>query len=160
MGSCSRKQALCGGLTYATGDSIAALITGEFLLSRMLGMMFAGATIYAWEITNYFRWIDSLCKGLGFKYTIIRALLALAYFNPLWIARHIILILIFSGKWALIDLNVLLVATESFLVSIPITLFVNLFIQNVIPLNGRFLSSAVFSGLMAIYYALSEVLFG
>lgn len=156
----SWKQALCGGLIYGTGDTIAELISGEFLISRLLGMVLTGATMYALEIPNYFRWIDRHFHAPDFKTTVIRALLALAYFNPLWIARHIVFILIFSGQWALIDSDILLVAAESFLCSIPITLSANFLIQNGLPLSWRFMASAVFSGLMAVYYALSEVLFG
>ena len=42
------------------------------------------------------------------------------------------------------------------LVALP----VNYLIQNYMPLTWRFFASSVFSGLLAIYFALSEVLFG
>ncbi|MGR8979300.1 MAG: hypothetical protein ACU84H_04300 [Gammaproteobacteria bacterium] len=49
---------------------------------------------------------------------------------------------------------------DSFLYALPVALLINYVIQNAIRLTGRFLASAVFSSGMAVYYALSEVLFG
>lgn len=155
----SWKTALSGGLTYAVGDGIAQLIGGELIFSRLLGVLLIGVTLYALEIPNYFRWIERLCQGPGFANTTAKAILAAAFFNPLWIARHLALIMLFSGQWALIDWGILRIALQSFLTCIPFTLLVNYLIQNKIPLSWRFVGSAAFSGIMAIYYALGEVIF-
>ena len=154
------KDILRGLLIYASGDSIAALIQDEFLFSRLLGMMVIGSTIYALEIPNYFRWIDKVVPAQnGYKSTLKRTALAILYFNPLWIARHLLFIKIFIGNWNGISWNLLYIGLLSFLVNIPISLIANFIIQNKIRLSWRFFASAVFSAMMAIYYALSELLF-
>ncbi len=123
-------------------------------------MLLVGATIYSFEIPNYFAWIDKKTISYqGIKKTIIKTGLAIAYFNPLWIFRHLAFIKLFSGTYSQINSNLLLIAFWSFLVNIPISLIANYMIQNKIRLDWRFMASAVFSGLMAIYYALSETIF-
>lgn len=92
--------------------------------------------------------------------SLLRTGLAILYFNPLWIARHLLFIQIFSGNWGGISFNLLKLGLYSFLVNIPIAFMANYVIQNRISLKWRFLASAVFSSLMAVYYALSKVLFG
>ena len=156
----TRSNILRGAIVYATGDLIAALILHEFSWMRLIGMMIIGATVYAFEIPNYFNWIDRKTKALnGLKLTTYKTLLAILYFNPLWIARHLLFIKLVSGNSHLINWNLLHIAWLSFLVNIPISLIANYIIQNKIKLQWRFLASAIFSGLMAIYYALGEVMF-
>ncbi len=123
-------------------------------------MVLIGATVYAFEIPNYFKWIDQKTKALsGIKLTLTKTALAIAYFNPLWIWRHLVFIKLFSGNLEEINFNLLIIACLSFLVNIPISFVANYLIQNKIKLNWRFLASATFSALMAIYYALSETIF-
>ena len=123
-------------------------------------MILVGATIYAFEIPNYFTWIDKKTKQLsGIKKTLTKTSLAVAYFNPLWIFRHLAFIKLFSGNFNNINFNLLEIAFLSFLVNIPISFLANYIIQNNIKLNWRFISSAIFSAIMAIYYALSETIF-
>ena len=153
-------NALRGLLIYAIGDTIAALILGQFALTRMMGIMLVGATVYAFEIPNYFHWIDTRAPHDGSARTVVmRTGLALAYFNPLWIARHLLFIYFFAGTWAAINWGILRTAGISFAVNIPIALIGNYIIQNKMPYEWRFFSSAVFSALMAIYYAVSAVVF-
>ncbi|MDH5413501.1 MAG: hypothetical protein OEW87_05130 [Flavobacteriaceae bacterium] len=155
-----RNDILKGLLVYGIGDSIAAIILGEFQLSRLLGIVLIGATVYAFEIPNYFNWIESKTSSLsGFKKSFYKTMLALLYFNPLWIFRHLIFIKLFSNDLNFSFKNILIISLYSFLVNIPISIFGNFIIQNKIKLNQRFLASAIFSALMAIYYALSETLF-
>ena len=45
------------------------------------------------------------------------------------------------------------------LIDIPVSLIANYLIQNKVRLDWRFISSALFSALMAVYYALSETIF-
>jgi len=52
------------------------------------------------------------------------------------------------------------IAFLSFAVNIPISFFANFIIQTKTKLHWRFVASATFSALMAIYYALSETIFG
>ena len=122
--------------------------------------MAIAATLYALEIPNYFAWIEKKTKDLKrVKKTLVKTLLAILYFNPLWIARHLLFIKLFSGDFHQINLNLLEIACLSFLVNIPISFIANFLIQNKVKLHWRFFASAIFSALMAIYYALSEVIF-
>ena len=123
-------------------------------------MVLIGATFYAFEIPNYFDWIVKKTQFLkGIKATLSKTGLAIAYFNPLWIARHLLFIQLFSGQYYDINSTLLKIAFWSFLVNIPISFVANYIIQNRFKLKWRFLGSAIFSALMAIYYALSETLF-
>ncbi len=157
----SRSDIIRGLLIYSAGDTIASLLLSEFSIWRLFGMMLIGGTVYAFEIPNYFRWIDSRTGSLkGIHASLFRTGLAVLYFNPLWIARHLLFIQVFSGNWGSISFNLLKLGLYSFLVNIPIAFMANYAIQNRISLKWRFLASAVFSSLMAVYYALSKVLFG
>lgn len=156
----TKNNILKGALIYATGDSIAALILNEFNLTRLLGMVFIGATLYAFEIPNYFKWIETKTQNLkGITYLLSKTGLAITYFNPLWIARHLFFIKLFSGQFETLNWHLLDIALLSFAVNIPISFIANFIIQTKTPLKWRFLASAIFSALMAIYYALSETLF-
>lgn len=151
---------LRGVLIYSTGDTIASVIMSEFSLVRMLGMMVIGGTVYAFEIPNYFRWIDTKTSGIaGLRGSLSRAGLAILYFNPLWIARHLLFIQILQGNWDSINLSLIILGLYSFAANIPVAFTVNYIIQNKISLKWRFFSSAVFSSLMAVYYALSQIIF-
>lgn len=122
--------------------------------------MIVGATVYAIEIPNYFAWIDRKTTELsGIKLTLTKTALAIAYFNPSWIFRHLLFIKLFSGSFDDINAGLIEIAFLSFLVNIPISFIANYLIQNKIRLDWRFLASATFSALMAIYYALSETIF-
>jgi hypothetical protein len=123
-------------------------------------MVLIGATVYAFEIPNYFNWIDKKSAGYkGAKRWIGKTLLAILYFNPLWIARHLFFIKVFSGQFEAINMGLLRIATLSFLVNIPISFIANAIIQNKIKISWRFMASAIFSALMAIYYAMSLTIF-
>lgn len=123
-------------------------------------MMFVGATFYAFEIPNYFDWIVKKTEHLkGLKATLTKTGLAIMYFNPLWIARHLLFIKLFSGEMEAIGWNLMQIALWSFVVNIPISFIANYIIQNRFKLKWRFLGSAIFSAIMAIYYALSETIF-
>lgn len=123
-------------------------------------MVIVGATIYAFEIPNYFAWIDKRTLSLiGIKKTLAKTGLAIAYFNPLWIFRHLAFIKLFSGNYTQINSNLMIIAFWSFLVNIPISFLANYLIQNKAKLEWRFMASAIFSAIMAIYYALSETIF-
>lgn len=151
---------LRGGIIYTIGDTIAAIILSEFSLLRLVGILFIGATVYAFEIPNYFKWIDKrTATSTRIKATLFRTLLAILYFNPLWIVRHLFFIKLLTLDFQDINLNLFQIGLWSFIVNIPISIFFNFIIQNKIPLKWRFLASAIFSSLMAIYYAMSAVWF-
>jgi len=149
-----------GVLIYSVGDTIASIILSEFSPARLLGMMLIGGTVYAFEIPNYFRWIDLKTTGVrGLKGAFSRAGLAILYFNPLWIARHLLFIQILQGSWSNINWTLLRLGLYAFIANVPVAFTANYVIQNRISLKWRFFSSAVFSSLMAIYYALSQAIF-
>jgi len=148
-----------GAILFAAGDSIGSLITGDFLYQRMLGMMILGGSLYAWEIPTYFAHLQRRFKKQGYPNAFKRTIAAGLFFNPLWIARHFVFIKIFAGQWKTIDLDILLIATESFIVCFPFSLLANYLIQNVISFRWRFLVSSIYSALTVIYFALSEVIF-
>ena len=123
-------------------------------------MICIGATLYAFEIPKYFTWIDKKTNNfIGIKKTLAKTGLAIAYFNPLWIFRHLAFIKLFSGNYEQINSHLLTIALWSFLANIPISFVANFIIQNKIRLDWRFMASAIFSAIMAIYYALSETIF-
>ncbi len=123
-------------------------------------MVLIGATIYAFEIPNYFAWIDKRTVSfVGIKKTMAKTGLAIAYFNPLWIFRHLAFIKLLSWNHAQVDSTLMTIAVWAFLANIPISFIANFMIQNKIKLDWRFLASAIFSAIMAIYYALSETIF-
>lgn len=156
----SADNALRGMLIYSIGDTAAAVLLNEFSAFRLLGMMLIGSTIYAVEIPNYFLWIDKKFPHKGNSSGVIyRTLLAILYFNPLWISRHLLFIKIFTLNTDQIDFYLLTLGAASFVVNIPISVAANYIIQNFIKYKNRFLASAVFSSLMAVYYALSELIF-
>ena len=150
------RNSLSGAIIYSTGDSIASLLSNEFQWSRCLGIALIGGTLYAIEITAYFLWLDQHYNTQYFK----RALLAQAFFNPLWIARHFAFIHLFSGQFSNLSWQILLVANNSFIHALPFALCANYGIQRFVSLSNRFWASATFSAVMAIYYPLSEIVFG
>ena len=156
-----KRDVLFGLVVYAAGDTVATLILGTYNPLRMLGMMLVGATVYAFEIPNYCERIE-ICSNRvcgPVRSALTRTGLALLYFNPLWIARHLLFIAIFSGNWSDIGISILMTALISWLVNIPISITGNAVIQLAIPLRWRFLGSSVFSALLAVYYALAGVWF-
>lgn len=156
----TKKNIIYGAIIYVTGDTIAAILLEEFNWFRFVGMMLIGATFYAFEIPNYFNWINNKTQNrIGLNKTLTKTILAIAYFNPLWIARHLLFINLFSNNFANINSTLITISFWSFLFNIPISFIANYIIQNVIKLNYRFFASAIFSATMAIYYALSETLF-
>jgi hypothetical protein len=156
----SKKDVLSGALVYPIGDFLASAFLNQYSIIRIVGMMVIGGLIYSLEIPNFFKWIDSHFdaeKNSANK--IYRVLLALFFFNPIWIARHLIFINLLMGKFSSISISIIYISFISFLWNIPISIIANYIIQNKIIYKWRFLSSAIFSGIMTLYYALSQVWF-
>jgi len=150
-----------GILIYAIGDTIATLINGDLSFPRMAGMALLGGTVYAIEVPNWFLLIDKWTAKYeqGLKKSLVRMALAMTYFNPLWIARHILFIDLFTGQWTTISLAILPIAGMSFLTNIPLSMLGNIIIQNKIRFEHRYMASSIFSSLMAIMYAMGAVWF-
>lgn len=150
----NRKSDILKGLfIYAAGDTVAACMTCGFSLTRLLGVMAVGGLIYSFEIPAWFSWINGRFTGFA------RAGMAVLYFNPFWIARHLCFISLFSGETGDVSTELIFIAFKGFLANLPVVFAANYLIQNRIPLKWRFLSSAVFSSLMAVYYPLCRVIF-
>lgn len=151
---------LGGMLIYASGDTVASLLLDQASLTRLLTVMLVGGLVYSVEIPAYFRFIDRRAKRDGTGRTaVVRALLALLYFNPLWIGRHLLLLKLGQPAWEEINLHLAHVALLSFAGNIPLSFVGNLTIQNAVPHRLRFVASALFSAAMAVYYAASSVWF-
>lgn len=155
----SRTNILRGSIIYGIGDTIAALISGDFLITRLIGMMLIGGTVYAFEIPNFLHYLNEKIDVNSFKGKMIRATLFHLYFNPLWIARHLLMISLISMQFNEVGWGLITIGWYSFLYSTPFVFPANYAIQNLIPYKWRFTASSTFSGIMAVYYALSEVLF-
>jgi len=149
----STGNVIRGLLIYSAGDTTASLIISEFSVIRMVGIMAVGAVVYAWEIPAWFRYIEKKYSGSA------RAAMAVLYFNPLWIARHLAFISLFSNRITDIHWTLLAVSVKSFAVNLPVAFAANYLIQNKVSLKWRFLSSAIFSSLMAIFYPLCMEIF-
>lgn len=156
------RNRIAGFIIYPLGDLIAQIILGEVHVLRVFTMALAGGLIYAFEIPLWFGWINRT-----FNHWFPRTLAAIVYFNPLWIMRHILLIrasinpnVLTSGSLFIAVLQTSWnSALTSFTGAILISFVGNYIIQNMIRLERRFIASSIFSGLMAIYYAISESFF-
>jgi hypothetical protein len=155
----SKENIIRGALIYAAGDSAAALIMDDFSLMRLAGILFLGGIVYAFEIPNYLFWINKHFHNEKKFTKITAAFLFTLYFNPLWIARHLFILNLFQGNFESLNFQLISIGTGSFIASIFWVLPANYIITNVIKYRYRFTISAIFSGLMAVYYALSETLF-
>lgn len=152
------SEIIKGAITFGVFDTIAAIILGEFSWLRLVGMTLIGASIYAIEIPSYFAWIQNKSQSMSpSKGNWYKTLMTVAYFNPLWIARHMCFIYLLNGQG--IDWGVMGAAWQSFVYGMPVSVVVNYLIQNKVPMKNRFLVSSLFSGCMAIFYAVSAVIF-
>ncbi len=154
----SKTESIKGALTFGVFDTIAAIILGEFSWLRLVGMSLIGATVYAIEIPSFFAWIQDKSGAMSpIKGNWYKTLMTVIYFNPLWIARHMCFIYLLNQQ--AITWGVLGAAWQSFIYGMPVSVVVNYLIQNKVPMNHRFLVSSLFSGCMAIFYAVSAVIF-
>jgi len=62
----TKRNCIQGAIIFTLGDSCAALLTGEFQISRLISMMLLGGTLYAVEISWYFAWIECRFERQGF----------------------------------------------------------------------------------------------
>jgi len=158
----TKKDIFWGGSLLAISDTIAAYLTNEFSVSRLLGMLFIGATLYAIEIPNYFDWLEKFVnkRYKGIKKSIVKTIASNLFFNPLWIFRHFVFIYLFLGRMDMINTELLNAALMSYIFNIPISIIGNYIIQNKISLEWRFVSNSIFMAILTLYYALSPSIFG
>ncbi|MEJ2614989.1 MAG: hypothetical protein P8Z35_08525 [Ignavibacteriaceae bacterium] len=124
-----------------------------------MGILFLGGIVYAIEIPNYIKWLGNKFYKDDLSSKILSTLLFTLYFNPLWIARHLLILNIFKGSFNQINWDLLRIGFYSFIYSFFFTLPVNYIIINKVPKKWKFAVTAVFSSSMAVFYALSEVIF-
>jgi hypothetical protein len=115
--------------------------------------------VYAFEIPNYLNWLGKRFYKDDFYTKILSTVLFTLYFNPLWIARHLLVLNLFKGNFGQINWDLLRIGWDSFIYSFFFTLPINYIIINKIPVKWKFGATAVFSSSMAVFYALSEVIF-
>src|SRR5579885_1334212 len=164
----SKQQSfLVGLLVYPLGDLSAQLILGQVDLLRLLIVALVGATLYRFEVPRWFAWLDriAISQSTVVRFPVLRrlvarpaqadsgmplnwlgrTLLAMAYFNPLWIARHIFFIRL-PGNLLHFSLGAALLAAiaagaKSFLVNAPFAVLGNYIVQNHITRKWRFLGN-------------------
>jgi len=124
-----------------------------------VGILFLGGLVYAFEIPNYLKWLSRKFYKDDVYTKIFSTVLFTLYFNPLWIARHLLVLNLFKGNFNQINWDLLRVGLDSFIYSFFFTLPINYLIINKVPVKWKFGITAVFSSSMAIFYALSEVIF-
>lgn len=155
----TKANIIRGALIYCIGDTLATLISGDFNITRMFGIAIMGGTMYAFEIPNFLLWLNDKDFGSSLKAKWTRTILFTLYFNPLWIARHVLLLELFSGNFEKINWDLLNLGWDAFLYPLPIVIPANYIISNIIPYKWRFVGSTTFSGIMAIYYAVAPIIF-
>jgi hypothetical protein len=171
----SLRDAIVGWTVYPLGDLVAQLIGGHVQWQRLVVMAIAGGVIYRFEVPRWFRLLDRfefdeatvarkrfarlLARPDRHLNWIGRTLGAILYFNPLWIARHMLFIRLAADPASLLHgaayLATLTAACKSFVVNLPISLAGNYLIQMRVPLRWRFLASSIFSAMLATAYALA-----
>ncbi len=180
------RNILEGCLVYGLGDLLAQIILGTPSIIRTIGVGFIGGTVYALEVPLWFRMIEgTFCHAtdkiracqlfkepnqenicyLDYKG---RTLMAMSYFNPVWIARHMFFLSLLNAMSADIAfispfrvfLHLIPVAVKSFLICIPITVIGNFVVQNRIKMKYRLIGSAVLSAICVFWFAISKVLLG
>lgn len=157
----NKNDILWGGIILALSDGFAAYLTGNFSIIRFLGLLVIGSTLYAIEIPTFFAWLEKYTKAnfTGIKRKLLKTIAVVIFFNPLWLFRHFAFIDILTGQFDLINLHLLQTASISYLINIPFSIIGNYIIQNAISLKWRFISSSIYSAIMIIYFALSQVYF-
>lgn len=176
-------QYFVGWVLYPVGDLAGQIIMGQFSIIRFCVLAVVGGIIYRWEIPRWFGYIEKVRftaqskeKYPGFSLILTesddkfaltwlgKAICAALFFNPLWIARHLIFISCALTPLAQIDFfqlvgSTLKVGTISFFTNLPIALIGNYIIQKHLPLKFRFLGSAVLTTILNAKYAIEYVYF-
>ena len=166
-----------GLIIYPLGDLIAQLILGDVSILRLFFVALLGRFIYAIEIPKWFGFLATWKKQTatnGFSHIfwekesetphlnwLGKTIGATIWFHPIWIARHMLVIElanIIIGKTSFIEFlpEALKLGTISYIGQFPIAVVVNYIIICKLNEETRFIWSSVFSGLLAIYYAIGR----
>ncbi len=176
----SKTDKLSGWILYPLSDGLAQLILGDISYLRILFVALLGRYVYAIEIPKWFGFLSvwhrttiptGLLRGFWVKTGehyyfnwLSKTIGATLWFNPLWIARHMLVLElanIVSGKTNFFTFlpQALHLGTVSFIGQFPVAIIVNYIIICRLPDRSRFIWSSVFSGILAIYYAVGKVYF-
>lgn len=174
---------LVGWFLYPVGDLIGQLIMGHVSFARLVAVALIGGLLYRYEVPAWFRFIDRIrvtrtAGPLRFFARsgqepaplnwVGRMLMSMLYFNPLWIARHLFIIMVVTAPalgagdmhfWGSTLAAALSLGLTSFLTNLPISLIGNYIVQQRLAPHNRFLGSATLSGIMVIKYAIEFRLF-
>ncbi len=176
----SKTDKLSGWVLYPLADGIAQLILGDISYLRMLFVALLGRYVYAIEIPKWFGllsvWHRSTAPGRFLKNFWVKTgnhyyfnwlsktIGATLWFNPLWIARHMLVLELadmVTGKTVFFSFlpQALHLGTVAFIGQLPLAFGVNYIIICRLPERSRFIWSSIFSGILAIYYAVGKVYF-
>ena len=169
---------LVGWLLYPAGDLIGQVVMKEPSLSRFLAIMLAGGLLYRLEIPAWFNYLErlSISKERVQRHPALALLFSehldcmklnwlgrttgsMLYFNPLWIARHIAIIMLATTPFPELSLKTLALTSlttglKSFCTNLPIAFVGNYLLQQHVPLRYRFLGSAFLTTILTIKYAI------
>lgn len=171
---------LVGWFLYPVGDLIGQLIMGHVSIARLVAVALVGGLLYRFEVPAWFRFIDGIRvtrtngplrlfarsdqKPAPLNW-VGRMLMAMLYFNPLWIARHLFIIMVVTAPsfgaiaWGSTLAAALSLGLASFVTNLPISLIGNYIVQQRLSPQNRFIGSATLSGVMVIKYAIEYRLF-
>jgi len=169
---------VAGWLVYPLGDLIGQLIGGNLNIARIVAIALAGGIIYRREIPAWFAFLvrfkvsPSTARRFPFMRLILkddadglklnwlgRTLGATIYFNPLWMARHMMIIMLATHSWVTFNwaqalADALVLGVKAYVCNLPMTLVGNYIIQERLPFKYRLAGSSLLSALVSIVYAL------
>lgn len=169
---------ISGLIIYPLGDLIAQIILDDISLLRVLFVALLGRFVYAVEIPKWFGFLATLKKrtnstGISQIFwekesekprlsSFGKTIGATLWFHPLWIARHMLVLElanILFGKTNFITFlpEAIMLGVLSYIGQLPIAIIVNYIIICKLNERTRFIWSSVFSGLLAIYYAVGRI---
>ncbi|MBX9880183.1 MAG: hypothetical protein K2Y22_17120 [Candidatus Obscuribacterales bacterium] len=163
---------------YPATDLIGQLITSNFNPYRLVALLLAGGLVYQYEIPTWFNRLSEVClpkkvaglpvlrhltenrdEQLGLN-GLARTIGAVFYFNPFWIARHMLFIKLATTSWSelmptMVLFWAIILATKMFILNLPIAVMGNFIIQDKLPLHLRYAGSIILSTIFSITYALA-----
>jgi len=176
----SKVDKLSGLIIYPLGDLIAQLILGEVSFLRLFFVALLGRFVYAIEMPKWFgflaNWKSVKMPSSYFKFFCTQTNEGVAlnwlgktlgttfWFHPLWIARHMLVLELANiviGKTSLLAFlpQAVSLGSISFVLQFPVAVVVNYIIICRLNEKSRFICASIFSGMLAIYYAVGRVYF-
>lgn len=176
----SNTDKISGWIIYPIGDLIAQLVLGDVSLLRLLIIALVGRYVYAIETPKWFGFLATWKRALkptgiakffwekqkdGFYFSwLSKTLGSTFWFNPLWIARHMLVLElanIITGTSSFFKFlpQALHLGSISFVMQFPVAIVVNYIIICRLDAKSRFIWASIFSGTLSIYYAVVRVYF-